>query len=69
LIRNKLTDESLGAILNACKDTNISSLNLGQNSFTDKALDLLNGNIGKNLKTITLSQNKINLRNQKNKIL
>lgn len=69
MIRNKLTDESLGTILNACKDTNIISLNLGQNSFTDKALDLLNGNIGKNLKTITLSQNKINLRNQKNKIL
>lgn len=68
LIRNKLTDECLTPLLQACLDSRVSSLNLSQNSLTDKALDILQKTDLKDLKNLTLSQNKLNLRNSKIKI-
>lgn len=38
LIRNKLTNDALLPILEACTEANVVSLNLGQNLMTDKAL-------------------------------
>lgn len=41
LIRNKLSDECLPHLLDACRESRIVSLNLGQNALTDKALEIL----------------------------
>lgn len=41
LIRNKLSDEAFPQLMEACTESRISSLNLGQNLLTDKALDVL----------------------------
>ena len=41
MIRNKITDDSFMDLLIACKDTKISSLNISQNSLTDKAVNML----------------------------
>ncbi|CAK94851.1 unnamed protein product (macronuclear) [Paramecium tetraurelia] len=55
------------------QNDNIQSVNLSQNSLTDKSIDTLfqlyqNGLIGIHLKNIIVSQNKINARNVKQKI-
>lgn len=55
-------------LLDACRESRIISLNLGQNSFTDKAFDLIEKMELKDLKNLTLSQNKINQRNSKIKV-
>jgi hypothetical protein len=41
LIRNKISDEAFGHIIEACSESKLTSLNLGQNLLTDKALDIL----------------------------
>lgn len=46
----------------------MTSLNLGQNMLTDETLELMSKFDLGEIKSITLSQNKINLRNAKNKI-
>lgn len=48
----------------------VISLNLSQNTFTDRVIDSFIDNIHKmpHLRTLTLSQNKINQRNVKNRI-
>jgi hypothetical protein len=59
LIRNKLTNDALLPILEACTEANVVSLNLGQNLMTDKAIEILEKVNLKKLQAITLSQNKL----------
>ena len=68
LVRNKLSDECLVPLLEACAESKVLSLNLGQNLFTDKALDSLEKLELRDLKNVTLSQNKLNQRNCKIRI-
>lgn len=68
LIRNKLTDEAFAHILEACSESKVTSLNLGQNLLTDKALEVASKCELKDLRNITLSQNRLNQRNSKNKV-
>lgn len=68
LIRNKLTDECIIPLLDACREGKILSLNLGQNAFTDKVFDVLEKVELKDLRNLTLSQNKINQRSSKARI-
>ena len=68
LIKNKLTDDCLSDLLIAVKESNLTSLNLSQNTFSDKSVNILETILPANLKTITLSLNKINRRNVKTKI-
>lgn len=64
-----MSDETFLHILEACSESKITSLNMGQNLLTDKALDYLAKCELKDLRTITLSQNKINQRNCKNRVV
>ncbi len=69
-MKNNLTDESGKQVVESLKI--IDYLNLAQNSFTQKILDLMldlskKGQIGKN-KTIQLGQNSLNPRKYKSKI-
>lgn len=41
LVRNKLTNDSLQPIIEACVEAGVVSLNLGQNLMTDQAIDFL----------------------------
>ena len=65
LVRNKLTDEVVYELLNACFKSKITSLNLGQNLLTEKCLDLFQKYDLGDIRYITLSLNKINRRNVK----
>jgi hypothetical protein len=69
LIRNKLTNDSLMPILEACTEAHVVSLNLGQNLMTDKAIEILERVNLKTLQAITLSQNKLKERTCKPKVL
>ena len=40
MIRNKLTDEVVYELLNACYKSKITSLNLSQNSLTERSFEL-----------------------------
>lgn len=68
LIRNKLTDEGLAKILPFMGD--LVTLNLSQNSLTEKVLDILinNRSLIPKIKNIVLSLNKIVERKDKKKI-
>ena len=55
-------------ILNACFNSKVTSLNLGQNSLTEKSLELLEQYDLGEIRNITLSLNKINRRNVKNRL-
>lgn len=68
LIRNKISDEAFPVLIDACSESRVTSLNLGQNLLTDKALEVLAKCELKELRALTLSQNRINLRNCKNKV-
>ncbi|KRX08519.1 hypothetical protein PPERSA_13000 [Pseudocohnilembus persalinus] len=73
LLRNKITEKGLQAIINSLDQMeNLQSINFGQNWLTDRAIDLfedyLQSQPESKIKSITLSQNKINLRNNKNRI-
>lgn len=59
LIRNRITDEGLEKIIPHL--ANISTLNLSQNHLSEKALDLLYGNLHQlpQLRNVILTQNKI----------
>lgn len=63
-----MTDEAFSHILDACGESKVTSLNLGQNLLTDKALDIASKCELKDLRNITLSQNRLNQRNSKNKV-
>ncbi len=68
LMNNKLTDDAFPEILVRCRNT--FSLNLSYNNLTEKCLDWLEKeavNLG-NLTNITVSNNKIVLRNVKDRI-
>ena len=54
--------------MEACRESKVSSLNLGQNNMTDKALEILSKGDLKDLRYVTLSQNRLNQRNCKAKI-
>jgi len=41
LVRNKISDEIFPHLMEACTESRLTSLNLGQNLLTDKALDIL----------------------------
>ena len=68
MIRCKLTDDILPELWNSMG--RVLSLNLSQNIFSDRVIDSFLDNINKTpyLKTLTLSQNKINQRNVKLRI-
>lgn len=68
LIRNKITDNCLSKILSNMRG--VITLNLSQNLFTDKALDILfeSKEYLSSMKSIILSQNKINERKCKPKV-
>lgn len=68
LVRNKITDEVMKDLLNACFCSKVTSLNLGQNSLTEKTLELFQQYDLGDLRNITLSLNKINRRNVKNRL-
>ncbi|CAD8143264.1 unnamed protein product [Paramecium octaurelia] len=74
IMKSKLLDDQLLQLFKALsQNDNIQSVNLSQNSLTDKSIDTLfqlyqNGLIGIHLKNIIVSQNKINARNVKQKI-
>jgi Ran GTPase-activating protein (RanGAP) involved in mRNA processing and transport len=68
LIRNKISDEAFPQLMEACTESRLTSLNLGQNLLTDKALDVLAKCELKELRALTLSQNRINQRNCKTKV-
>ncbi|CAD8135775.1 unnamed protein product [Paramecium octaurelia] len=74
IMKSKLLDDQLIQLFKALsQNDNIQSVNLSQNSLTDKSIDTLfqlyqNGLIGIHLKNIIVSQNKINARNVKQKI-
>ena len=68
LIRNKLTDDTVLKIIPYLKG--IITLNLSQNQLTDRVVDILIENRGtlESIKSVILSQNKINERKVKPKI-
>ena len=68
LVRNKITDDAMKDILNACYCSKITSLNLGQNMLTEKSLEMLEQYDLGEIRNITLSLNKINRRNVKNRL-
>jgi hypothetical protein len=68
LVRNKISDEAFNHIIEACNESKVTSLNLCQNLLTDKALDILAKCELKDLRNLTLSQNRINQRNCKNRV-
>jgi len=68
LIRNKITDEIITDLITAVKNSNIYSLNLSQNNLTERTLDILETIELGNLKSITLSLNKIVLRKVRDRI-
>ncbi|CAD8054890.1 unnamed protein product [Paramecium sonneborni] len=74
IMKSKLSDDQLLLLFKALsQNDNIQSVNLSQNSLSDKSIDTLfqlyqNGLIGVHLKNIIVSQNKINARNVKQKI-
>lgn len=64
-MKNKISDEVLPMLIQNCKA--VTSVNLSYNLLTEKSLDWLESNaenLGR-LKTITLSNNKIQLRTVK----
>lgn len=68
LMNNKLTDESFPEIISRCRF--IASINLSYNLITEKSLEWLEqccDNLGE-LKNITLSNNKIVLRNVRERL-
>ncbi len=68
LMNNKITDEAFPELLHRCR--NSFSLNLSYNNLTEKSLEWLEKeavNLG-NLANITVSNNKIVLRNVKDRI-
>lgn len=67
-IRNKLTDDILDHFWPFV--SNVCTLNLSQNFFTDRAIESFIGNMSKvpQLKNLVLSQNKINARNTKARV-
>ena len=69
LIRNKMSDEVIPILIQACAESNISSLNLSQNQLTDKSvLSIAESSNLQKIRSITLSLNKINRRNVKQSI-
>lgn len=68
LIRNKLTDECLPKLLECCLECKITTINLSQNSLTDYALEVLENAEYRDLRSITLNQNRINQRNARSRI-
>jgi Ran GTPase-activating protein (RanGAP) involved in mRNA processing and transport len=68
LVRNKLTDEAMYDILSACFKSKITSLNLGQNFFTEKSFEMFEKYELGDIRNITLSLNKINRRNVKDRL-
>ena len=67
LIKNKLTDECIPELLLSLSESKVTNVNLSQNMLTDKICEYL-GEVGVNLKTVTLTLNKINRRGVKGKI-
>lgn len=67
-IRNKLSDEGIGRMIPYLRG--VITLNLSQNLLTERVLDVIieNRNEMEMLKSVILSQNKINTRNAKAKI-
>lgn len=65
LVRNKLSDDILKEMWVNMKS--IQSLNLSQNSFSDKIIDSFMKNIStlESMRSLTLSQNKISARTVK----
>lgn len=68
LIRNKLTDDVIYELLNACFKSKITSLNLSQNGLTERAFELFEKYDLGELRNITLSLNKVNRRNVKERL-
>ena len=72
LIKNKLTDESMEYLFQACScSKNLTALNMAHNHLTEKSLETINrvtGENGSSLKYITLSFNKINKKAVKGRI-
>ena len=68
LIKNKLTDECVNELFSGIKDSKITSLNLSQNNFSEKAIVIIEKFSFNSLKNITFSLNKINRRNVRAKI-
>ena len=68
LIRNKLTDECLSKLLECCLECKITTINMSQNSLTDHALEILENAEYRELRSITLNQNRINQRNARPRI-
>lgn len=68
LIRNKLNDDMLDTLWHCM--SNVHVLNLSQNQFTDRILESFINNMSKaaNLKSLVISQNKINARNIKGRV-
>ena len=68
LMNNKIGDEAFPEIVDRCK--NINSLNLSYNNLTEKVLDYLENECGQlgQLYNITLSNNKIVLRNVRDRL-
>jgi hypothetical protein len=68
LVRNKISDDVIKELINACSYSKVTNLNLGQNMLTERALEMLEiFDLGE-LKIITLSLNKINRRNVKERL-
>lgn len=63
LMRNKLTDDVIEPLVSAC--WNVNTINLGQNSMTNTALDILSEIDLKSLTSLVLSQNKLKERSCK----
>lgn len=68
LIKNRLTDECLSELLQSIKDSNVISLNLSQNSLSDKAINIVEALHPTGLRTLTITLNRINRRNVKGKV-
>ena len=56
-------------LLDACRNSRVTSLNLAQNSLTEETLELMGRMDLGDIKSVTLSQNKINQRSSKTKIV
>lgn len=72
LLKNKITNDGVIILLKALSENNsLISLNLSQNSLSDKVLDIFS-NFFQNshsIKLLCLNQNNINVRNAKNKMM
>ena len=66
LMKNRLTDAVMKPLINAC--WNVTTINLGQNSITDKALNILSEIDLKGVTSLVLSQNKLKERLYKEKL-